>query len=116
MSSIWQEPSPPTFILGLLRKLYLLTADELSWNSKGHRWPIAGPKQLSNISRMAPRSRPKAIQEQQNSLKSQEQVKSRQHGSQGWDHRVLKSSYVPHIHSESCGEPSTTDQEQLPDL
>lgn len=117
MSSIWWETSLPTFILGLLIKLYLLTADELSWNSKGHRWPTAGTKQFSNISRMAPRSCPKAIQEQQNSLKPQEQVKSHQHGSEGWHHqRALRSSYVLHIHSEICGEPSTADQEQLPDL
>lgn len=76
MFFIWRKPSLPT-LLWLLRKLYLLTANELSWNSKGHRWPNAGPKQFSDISRMAPRSRPKAIQEQQKNLKSQEQVKSR---------------------------------------
>lgn len=40
MSSTWQDPSLPTLILGLLRKLYLLTADELSWNSEGHRWQV----------------------------------------------------------------------------
>lgn len=32
------------------------TEELFSWNSEGHKWPTAGLKQFSNISRMAPRS------------------------------------------------------------